>query len=87
MEPGDDAGPAGGQHLVAALQVGPAEVVGVEGAQLQVGAQRPVEDEDPLGQRREEPGGHQAALRGAACASGRSSRVKISFVARAPLRV
>jgi hypothetical protein len=65
VEPGDDPGPGGGQHLVAAFQVGPAEVVGVEGAQLQVGAQRPVEDQDPLPQRLEEPGGHQAALRGA----------------------
>ena len=47
-------GPGEDQVLVAALELGPAEVGGLEVLGLEQRAHRAVEDEDPLGQRRPE---------------------------------
>ena len=50
---GDEIGAGADQDLVAALEVGAAEVLGVQAEHLQVGAHRAVEDEHPLPQRLE----------------------------------
>ena len=60
VEVGDDVGAGGDQDLVAALHGRPAEVVGAEVAQLQVGAGGAVVDEDPLARRVEIGAGHWA---------------------------
>ena len=48
VHPGDDVGPGQAQHLVAAFEGLPAEVVGREVETLDVGAEGAVEDDDPL---------------------------------------
>ena len=50
---GDEIGAGADQDLVAALEVGAAEVLGRQAQHLQVGAHRPVEDEHPLPERLE----------------------------------
>jgi hypothetical protein len=54
VQGGDDVGPGDGQQLVAALERRAAEVVGRQVAGLEVGARRPVEDDDALAQEFEE---------------------------------
>ena len=48
VHPGDDVRPGEAQHLVAALERLPAEVVGRQVETLHVGAEGAVEDDDPL---------------------------------------
>ena len=49
---GDDVGPGEHEHLVAALERGPAEVVGGQVLLLHAGAEGPVVDDDPLAAQR-----------------------------------
>ena len=51
MHPGHEMGRVEHEHLVAALERRPAEVVGGEVLVLHPGAERTVEHEDPLGER------------------------------------